>query len=333
MRFLIARQPSLRLDADDIRLFDAVDGNRTVEDLERDFDGAARTLRDWEAHGILVHLPAIQAPPPSKHLVVVEPHMDDAMLSVGGMLLRRTPHTRLTILSVVQWSTFTSYEYSGRTDFSDVQQVTRLRMQESRIAARMLGADHRALGEYDAPLLPFVGPEGRVDESGILSLLNEPADVSMRRRNRWAAEHQLGLRPDDTPQLCTVVGAALAELQPDELWIPLGLGHFDHVRTRQACLALLRTCPSWAARAQIMFYEDVPYRTRFPEQLPVLQRALANVGVQVERQDHDIADLVESKMKVLSVYASQWKIDRIAPVIGGVESFLRVCSTSSGFVH
>ena len=80
--------------------------------------------------------------------MVIEPHMDDAALGVGGLLLHRRGRCRITILSVVTWSNFTAYL---KLDLANVLEITKLRQQESascgqafRSRAALLGLDRRS---------------------------------------------------------------------------------------------------------------------------------------------------------------------------------------------
>jgi hypothetical protein len=72
------------------------------------YPGACDRLLRWREAAILELIHPI-ASPAGPHLVVIEPHMDDAVLSVGRRLVHRRGRCRITILSVVKWSTFTSY--------------------------------------------------------------------------------------------------------------------------------------------------------------------------------------------------------------------------------
>jgi hypothetical protein len=77
--------------------------------------------------------------------------MDDAVLSAGGRLFHRRGQCRITLLSVVKWSNFTSY-LRLKQNFLNVREITDLRQQESELAASLLGADHYCLDWTDAPL-------------------------------------------------------------------------------------------------------------------------------------------------------------------------------------
>jgi hypothetical protein len=103
------------------------------------------SLEKWAERGIIKFMPRDRRRPPGPHALVIEPHMDDAIVSLGGRLINQSGRQRTTILSLTRWSSYTSYLLSGRTDFTDVEIVTRLRLAESEIAARMCGATFVAM--------------------------------------------------------------------------------------------------------------------------------------------------------------------------------------------
>jgi LmbE family N-acetylglucosaminyl deacetylase len=223
--FMISRRPLLELSPEEISLYEDIDGNKTVGDLERAHPGASERLLQWHSAFILELIPPVSKPE-RPHLVVIEPHMDDAVLSAGGRLLHRRGRQRITILSVVKWSNFTSFLKLNR-EFLNVADVTKIRFEESALAARTLGAEFACLDWQDAPLRFW------------------PAE-------RWSREtiQQFNANPNafvsgppaagDIAALAQQLTEVVTRLEPDELWIPMGLGHHvDHRVTRSACLRML----------------------------------------------------------------------------------------------
>src|SRR5208283_4807687 len=122
---------------------------------------------------------------------------------------------RITIISVVKWSNFTSYLTLGR-DFMNVREITDLRQQESALAAKLLGAEHHCLGWADAPLRFCPGEQW-----------------SLATAERFSREPQIFTNfvpdPRDVSLLAEQLMQLLNILAPDELWFPMGLGnHTDH---------------------------------------------------------------------------------------------------------
>ena len=70
--------------------------------------------------------------------MVIEPHMDDAVLSVGGLMLQRCGECEFLIVTIATRSVATSYRDLDR-EFFDIETVSGIRKAESRIVARLLG--------------------------------------------------------------------------------------------------------------------------------------------------------------------------------------------------
>lgn len=297
--FLISTRPAADLSEKDLGIFRKIDGKKTVAEIAQGEMGVIERLRGWfEADILEMILPAERVSAP--HLVVIEPHMDDAALSVGGRLLHRRGRNRITILSVVKYSNFTSY-WDLKRDYLDVDTVTALRLQESELAARFLGAEHRCLDWTDAPIR-FL-----------------PAD-------RWSVEDlerilptvyaSMAIIPDskDVAILKEKLRGELERLAPDEIWIPMGLGsHVDHRTVRSACVSMLAEASGRLAKASVSMYEDLPYNT---ESLALqIQKAFASHGTSLLRSTEDVTDAFDEKLRLISVFASQFKRCFMEPLI------------------
>lgn len=292
--FLASRRPHLRLDDDDARLFDSIDGRALSSLGERE----CATVERWREAGIVVLVPEPAAGRVG-HVVVVEPHMDDAALSLGGVLLKKRAHQAITLVTVVARSTFTSYTVQDRP-FGDVDVVSKLRAAEAAIAAETLGASHRIIGEDDA-LLRFLRANALGDDASLSTI--EPAARAWMRFGPTARE---------VSDLAEAIERILRERPATELWFPLAVGdHVDHVRTRDACLSVVRRAPSLAD--SVYLYTDLPYASRHPEQA---ERIAAALGL--EREVVDITDVFEEKLALVNVYASQGKPSFIAPRLARV---------------
>jgi LmbE family N-acetylglucosaminyl deacetylase len=303
--FLISRRPLLTLDPEDISLYESIDGHATVADLERKYPAARDRLVRWREAEIIELIPP-NAPPTGPHLVVIEPHMDDAALSVGGRLLKRRGQGRITILSVIRRSNFTSYLKLKR-DFIDVEEVTKLRQQESALAARLLGADHHGLDWTDGPLRFW--PAERWCSETIETFDAEPRTFAY-------------LFPDrsEVSRLARDLTKALNLLAPDELWIPMGLGdHVDHRTTRSACLKMLCDASSRFAGMPVSMYEDLPYAAAEGHAAQI-SKAFAASGTRLVRGSEDVTDVFEEKLRAVSAFASQFKRSYIEPELHGLAS-------------
>jgi LmbE family N-acetylglucosaminyl deacetylase len=298
--FMISRRAALELSPDDILLYDAIDGRKTVAELVESHADARERLLTWRDFGIVALVPPLRSRT-APHLVVIEPHMDDAALSVGGRLLHRRGRCRITILSVVKRSNFTSYLIARRQFLHalNVEQITDLRIKESRMAARLLGAEFCCLDWTDAPLRFW------------------PAD-------RWSSETIDNFTVDafttflpssrDISKLAEALDQRVRLLAPDELWIPMGLGgHSDHRTTRTACITMLAAARGRFSGIPVEMYEDVPYDTR--REAEQIGTALRQCGARVTPDAEDVTDVFDDKLHVVSVFASQFKPSAMEVVI------------------
>lgn len=297
--FLISRRPTLDLSEDDLLLFNRIDGVKTVAEIAQGDATAIERIRRWFDADILELIPPIDRGS-MPHVVVIEPHMDDAILSVGGQLLHDRGRSRITILSAVRFSNFTSYWQLHR-DFLDVGVVTSLRLGESALAARLLGVEHRCLDWTDAP---------------IRFLPAEEWSVENLKRILPAVYSFLEISPDPK-EIATLKEKLRRELEllgPDEIWFPMGLGHHvDHRTVRSACVAMLAEATGPLAKASIRMYEDLPYNKS--EHALQIQKAFEKQGAKIMRCTEDITDVFDEKLHVLSIFASQFKRSYMEPLI------------------
>ena len=306
--FMISKRPLLQLSPDEIGVYDGIDGSKTVARLEEMHEDTRDWLLRWWQSGIIELIPPI-ASPAAPHLVVVEPHMDDAVLSAGGRLLQRRGQCRISILSIVDQSNFTSY-LSLKRPFLDVGEVTEIRERESALVGRLLGAEHRHLDWADAPLRTV--PAARWSSATIEQFTRNP---------------QLFVRVIPNPREVSLVAEQLlrklSTLAPDELWIPMGLGnHVDHRIARSACLRVLAEAPSLFSDIPVLMYEDLPYAPA-DDQARQIRSVIASCGGDLVRGAEDITDVFEEKLRLVSVYASQFKLSYMEPAI-------RRCATREG---
>ena len=309
---MLSRRPALELSVQEIVLFDSIDGQQNVAELEKIYPGAAEQLKRWRDAALLELIPPI-APPVGPHLVVIEPHMDDAVLWAGGRLLHRRGKNRITILSVVKWSNFTSYLTLGRDRRTyylkrnqgafSVDEVTRLRQKESALAARVLGAESLCLEWFDSPLR--VVPPNRWSKA-----VFDHFDKSL--------QSFIGFFPisAEVSLLAGQLYEAMRQLRPDELWIPMGLEeHVDHRTTRNACLRMLAESPETFKGVTVDMYEDAPdERTKSVGQDQQIRHALAARGTRLIPMREEISDVLAEKIRVAALYASQSKRSYLSPV-------------------
>jgi LmbE family N-acetylglucosaminyl deacetylase len=122
-------------------------------------------------------------------LLVVSPHLDDAVLSCGGAMLARARLGERVVVATV---------------FSEGRDHAR-RREEDRRAVELLGAEVMHLGLFDAP-----------------------ERLGLERSHRALVEEPV-VSPSDEALVRDAVRTAVGRTQPAEIWAPLGVGgHVDH---------------------------------------------------------------------------------------------------------
>ncbi|HVA85731.1 MAG TPA: PIG-L family deacetylase [Candidatus Saccharimonadales bacterium] len=132
-------------------------------------------------------------------------------------------------------------------------------------------------------------------------------------------EELLGTPRDDDPAPIDVLRREIARLEPQKVYLPLGVGnHVDHQLVRDAGIALLGEGRRWVMPGPeytgiVTFYEDFPYAwwSEFGrlEDLPAEALAGLPADVSLRPEFADIADTVERKIIGVTLYASQ--LDRL----------------------
>jgi LmbE family N-acetylglucosaminyl deacetylase len=230
--------------------------------------------------------------------IYLSPHLDDAVLSCGGTIHRRTMAG-----DPVQVITIFSGEYRGRdlSSFAREQhnqwgnwpQIMALRRAEDQAALTLLGADGRYLDRLDAVYRSDAnGAWMYVDLETLFGDVN-PADPMALEGVQGLVDQLGNLIPLDGEQV---------------VYAPLGVGHHvDHQIVHEAARQLL------AAGYRVAFYEDYPYG----EWPGAIESALAVAAAEswgTEWISLDPAN-VAAKVSALGYYRSQ-----IAVLFGGAEA-------------
>ena len=197
-----------------------------------------------------------------RRVLVIEPHADDAILSVDGtMWLQQHECTFVvaTVASRSNWSRFRGL---------DVAATTELRRRESELAARMLGGEHISVGMTEAALRfqmrypdsewtdEFYRRHGGAIQASIVRIADDA------ERARWIeAMRQL-----------------LDKERAAEVWIPLGGLHADHMLAADACFAAIATQPSLGHGRVLRVYQEQPYAASNPRHMDAARTALIDAG-------------------------------------------------------
>ena len=307
--FMISRRPFALLNQQEQDLWNALENGASVGSLKA-------LLGDSIAEGIerLLALEVAEILPPSppgkrRRVVVIEPHMDDAVLSVGGLMLQRRDECEFLIVTMATRSVATSYRDLDR-DFFDIETVSGIRKAESSIVARLLWGHHIPLGLADATLRYH--PQ------------NWTLDWFRRHKSAVYTALQHAPGPGELEEWTFTLAKAIRDFEPEEIWMPLGVGvHTDHQLTRHACLNLLRADPKLVERCVCRFFQDVPYAADYQAHTAALVRTLGEAGAKLEEERVDVTAVMPAKMHLLSIYASQWKTEII-------ERRVQACSKALG---
>ncbi len=300
--FLISQRPVAVLNAHEQEVWESLDGSVRVRDLAARFPAGAgeAALRRFVELGVCLPI-ATSFPEGRRRVVVIEPHMDDGTLSLGGTMWSRRAQCEFTIVTVAGRCNFTSYYYLER-DYFDVDEVSALRRAESALVARAIGGRHVVLDLPEAPLRYRAG--------------NWALDWYRRHRASISAfiSHTSG--PEELRAWTEAIRQALRELPADEVWMPIGVGpHTDHELTRNASLTLLAEDPELFSRCAVRLYQEVPYAARFPRFTAAIVEELTRSGAKLEIERVPVTEAFPDKLRLISYFGSQFKLQVLRPDI------------------
>ncbi|MFZ9938527.1 MAG: hypothetical protein ACO3JG_15925, partial [Luteolibacter sp.] len=272
-----------------------------VSALVERFPGATACIEKLHASEAIEFAEARRPNSGRRKILVIEPHMDDAILSVGGLMWKDRATCEFTVASLAGRSNFTSYQKIGRDCF-DVDAVTALRRRESELVMRLLDGGHIVLDGLDAPLRYHSGkwtPEWfRRNRRAIAAFINLPATDG------------------ELAAATALIGKLLGQTEAREIWIPLGVGcSADHEMTRNACLRALIHAAAAGLHFEVRMYQDVPYAMAFPQHTGQLLAALEAAGAETEHVIHEVGDVMPAKLRLISVFASQFKMSYMRPKV------------------
>ncbi|HLV87873.1 MAG TPA: PIG-L family deacetylase [Candidatus Sulfotelmatobacter sp.] len=263
------------------------------------FAGVDVVLERFASLGVC-ELPPAGFPEGRRRILVIEPHMDDAALSLAGTMWLRRNECEFTVLTLAGVSNFTSY-YEVDREFFDVSEVTALRKAESALFLRHIGGHHRTLDLLEAPLRYRNG-------RWTLEWFRQHRDAMWALVARSPGSGELEQWTAALARFCT-------SFEAEEIWMPLGVGgHVDHQLAREACLQVLSK-PGIIAARKCRFYEEVPYTVHWSAHAAQVMRVLQDAGAQLEPQYVDIGEAMTEKLRLLSIFGSQFKMDFIKPAV------------------
>tara|TARA_R110002096_G_scaffold436038_2_gene665773 strand:- start:35254 stop:36066 length:813 start_codon:yes stop_codon:yes gene_type:complete len=209
----------------------------------------------------------------SRPILVISPHLDDAVLSCGGLLLQNSDALVVTV--------FTADPPIQRVKPLDAWATPKMRREEDAAAMERVGAKARLLNKLDA--IDRVGAEGERLYSRIEALFGVVARA-------------------DAPLRDQIVDGVLPHIEERLVLCPMAVGaHVDH----QLCAHAGRKLQTLGHN--VLFYEDAPYVYPNPGkavQSDSVLRAAGRLRARVEGfEDVAIDDIAKSQ--AVACYATQ----------------------------
>ncbi len=231
--------------------------------------------------------------------IYLSPHFDDAVLSCGGSIAMQTQINLQPLIITIfaappadgaALNPFArQIQASAGLGESGADAVAR-RREEDRAACDYLGADYLWLNYADAMYRGYDSSESLFGDIGRndLSLEESLADVALK----------------------------IHALAPNAvIYAPLGVGHHvDHQLVASAAARLVNQ------KANIKFYEDIPYATK-PNTLQARQTELK---INMEPEMNEVSFQMDNKLNAVALYASQ-----ISPLFTTEANMRREISTYS----
>lgn len=296
--FLISRRPAMCLDDTDVELWGQIDGSKSVGFLKERFkDAESRVTRLWGAG--VIELVRADFPTKRRKILVIEPHMDDAVLSIGGWMLKHCEKSEFTVVSFVGVSNFTSYQKVGR-EYYDTAGISELRRTESELVMRAVGGRHRCLDFHDCPL----------------RMHPQRWSAEWYQQHRRAVAAYINHSPSEQDRRLWTAGIkeVIEEEGAEEIWFPLGIGtSTDHQLAREASLNALSELDVLGRGIKVVAYEDVPYSSKYPQHGAAIVKALENQGASLSKIVHDVSEVFADKLRLISVFGSQFKPEYMDP--------------------
>lgn len=221
-------------------------------------------------------------------LLVLSPHLDDAALSCGALLIHACGRTQVTVATLFTEAppppyTLSAWRYLHKVGAPDAQTLYRQRRAEDLAALEPLGITcvHAGLTEAQFRLRPH-----RETPSRWARLLPEFTHLYPVYRLQIISGH---IAPDDAGTMRLAREFLIALAGRAVVLAPLGVGkHVDHV--------LARTAATYSG-APVIYYSDFPYNLSHPADPGFLRR-------------HGLAELswsrqLDAKAELIRAYRTQ----------------------------
>ncbi len=225
----------------------------------------------------------------SRRLLAISPHLDDVVLSVGGIVARAVENGADVVVGTV----FTQDSPHPAVSSPVIEDLNTLwNLGPSPFAFRR---------REDVAAVSALG--ARVLHGGLLDAIYR----TDRKRNclyptRTAVFSGPSQEDDIFPALNKLFADWIEDFQPDSILCPLAVGrHVDHIITSESFRSV-----AFARNLKVFLYEDIPYSTgRFPEKFPdSVEAALGRTKWTVTNSERVSVD-VSAKIDAILKYNSQ----------------------------
>jgi LmbE family N-acetylglucosaminyl deacetylase len=232
---------------------------------------------------MMAHRPSESAPRPAG---LISPHLDDVVLSCSGAITAGS-----LVVSVFASGPRPVTElpaWDVKCGFSPGDDVSGIRQREDDAALSLFGARGERL-DYWA------------------NQYRAPSREDLVRYRRWVA--RLTRRKDPAPDrrlvdaVASDLGAIVDRTDVSTWYLPLGVGHPDHVITAAAVLRVAGARPE----RQWIVYEDLPYAQQEARLRQTAARRIAKSGYELREIDWVPRVPVEIKRSAMDRYESQLK--------------------------
>ncbi len=205
-------------------------------------------------------------------LVIVSPHLDDAVLSCGQMMAGRPDVTVVTVFAGTPQRKRMLTTYDRNCGFASAFDAMKARRHEDTAAMLWLSA-------ADPVHLDHLDHQYR----------GTPV-----------------LEPGELDQIAEQIAVVVDELGADVVIGPLGISHDDHEQTRVAFERALTLCRQ---SIEAWLYEDLPSRVLYPEHVPPALEWWRTMGYKPELGFPGTGDRDRKRGAVAQYRSQSWALD------------------------
>lgn len=221
----------------------------------------------------------------------ISPHLDDAILSAGGLITYLSPKTKVTIISLFTKASQKPYTFVAKRvlqkdwGVSDAEKIFEERRKEDKKACQMAHAACIHLGYVDATWRKKSNPNPLVTHASnllpeLIHLYPYPNTIHIAKEDHW-------LMKKIAEELTTIIDMK----KPYLVFAPIGIGkHIDHIITREICFTTFDNP---------IFWQDFPYNLRL--------KADTNFIMKNKLKEVSWDTNITKKKDLILTYASQIK--------------------------